>query len=398
MKHELIVALTSRFEAVFDGFAVVNSERFPWLSTGLFGDLMQKHDLFVCPVSFYHKRTPTDSKVKHFPAQYRYGVVDNTRLYDGIVLLDCTLVCTTEALGQLSIHLSHLGRDQMRSTRGMLFSKRDFWLYEQLRGVPYSFIRGRWNEAGSLPAIRSFFEETLGYCRHIDHLCNALNVRVLDPRTDDEESGVLGQGGVGRVIRVWSNDDSARRDALAMKFVQKADGNMRDRRTEHRRLQEHAATCRCSLLVVPTSDFVETPEACGFVMSPVGLATCTRQMVVENHPSMKDVLMALNALHCHKPQPILHGDARLLNLILTSGGLTWIDLRHCELSAASISVGAFAFDTNTLVTSLFPSLKSHVDERLRELIDAYGANPSEASTAALVDYLQLNMGVADLWK
>lgn len=390
-EHELIVALTSRFEAIFDGFAVVNSELFPWLFTGI-GHKRQKLDLFVCPVSFYQERTPRDSE--QYPPGYRYGVVDDRRLYDGIVLLDCSIMCTTEAFGELSIHLSHLGRDLKCSTKGMLFGKREFCLYEQARGVPISFVWGQWDQVGSVGAIRSFFEETLGYFRNIDHLCSALNVRAVDPRTDGEESGFLGQGAFGRVVRVVSNASTRarRHEMLAMKFVQNAEGNMRDLRAEHRRLQEHAANCQCSLLAFPISDFVATPEACGFVMSPVGYATCTRHRVLENHdPPLEKVLMALNALHCHKPNPILHGDPRLPNLILTSEGLTWIDVRHSEVHADSISAGEFAFEMNTLVVSLFPSLKSHVDGDLHELIDEYGDNLSENSIAGLVQYLQLNM-------
>lgn len=394
-EHELIVALTSHFERIFNGFAVVNSEVFPWLFTG-HGHAQQKPDLFVCPVSFYKKRIPKDSDTKQYPDQYRYGVVEDKRLYDGVVLLDCKLSCTSEAFGQLSIHLAHLGQNQKGPTRGMLFSRREFWLYEQERGVPLSFTSGQWNEKGSIQAIRSFFDKTLGHFRHIDYLCDAMNVRVLDPKFDGYESGFLGQGAFGRVIRVLLKADGStrarQRDVFAMKLVQKTEDNFRELRREHRRLQEHSTDCGCCLIASPTSDFAETSELCGFVMAPVGSATCTRQMVFEKkNPSLKEVLMALNALHRHEPHSILHGDPRLPNLIITSKGLTWIDLRHGELSAGSnISAGEFALDMNILIVSLFPSLKTRVDKYLRDIIDSYGANPNPESIGALDDYLQLN--------
>ena len=109
---------------------MVNSEVFPWLFAG-FGRALQKPDLFVCPVSFYTKRVPQNSGTKIYPEEHRYGVIKDQRLYDAVVLLDCTLSCTREAFGELCIHLEHLGRKQSTRTRGMLFSKTEFWLYEQ---------------------------------------------------------------------------------------------------------------------------------------------------------------------------------------------------------------------------------------------------------------------------
>lgn len=331
-EHELIVALTRRFEVLFDGFAVVNSEAFPWLFTGL-GHARQKPDLFVCPVSFYQQRNPITSDTKQYPAQYRYGVVDDVRLYDGVVLLDCSVSCTPQAFGELSSHLSHLGVRQKGPARGMLFGLREFWLYEQERGVPLSFTRGQWTDAGSKEAIRSFFEKTLAYFRHIDRLCGDLKVRVFDPKSDGGASGFLGQGGFGRVIRVLPKEGGSTRpsgcDVLALKFGQIPEeaNNDSELRAEYRGLREHSQDCTCSLVARPTSDFAATSGLCGFGMSPVG-ATCTRELVFEKKkPSLTAVLMALNSLHCHSP-PILHGDPHLPNLIIIGERLTWIDLRQ----------------------------------------------------------------------
>jgi hypothetical protein len=82
-------------------------------------------------------------------------------LYDGVVLLDCKLTNTNTAFGELAIHLQHLDRDLKSPTQGMLFSKSEFWLYEQLNYVPLGRITGKWNEKGTFDLIQSFFNKTL---------------------------------------------------------------------------------------------------------------------------------------------------------------------------------------------------------------------------------------------
>ena len=112
-------------------------------------------------------------------------------------------------------------------------------------------------------------------------------------------------------------------------------------------------------------------------------------MIFENEkPSLKEVLMALYALHSHSPDPILHGDPRLPNLIITGKGLTWIDLLHCELINWPISASEFSIDMNILITSIFPSLNTRDDQHLCEMIESYSANPTRDSIVALADYLK----------
>jgi hypothetical protein len=255
-----------------------------------------------------------------------------------------------------------------------------------------SFTRGQWTDAGSKEAIRSFFEKTLAYFRHIDRLCGDLKVRVFDPKSDGGASGFLGQGGFGRVIRVLPKEGGSTRpsgcDVLALKFGQIPEeaNNDSELRAEYRGLREHSQDCTCSLVARPTSDFAATSGLCGFVMSPVG-ATCTRELVFEKKkPSLTAVLMALNSLHCHSP-PILHGDPHLPNLIIIGERLTWIDLRQSAQDSTLIDATEFAGDMHKLIVSLFPALKDHVDETVNTLIDSYGEHRDEESIQALVSYL-----------
>ncbi len=357
---------------------------FPWLFTGI-GHHPQKPDLFVCPVSFYRKRVPNNSRAKFYPERFRYGVIEDQRLYEGVVLLDCKLSCTREAFGELCIHLQHLGLKQNVPTRGMLFSKKEFWLYEQLKGAPLSLTSGEWKANGSVDAIRSFFNKSLGPFRSINMLCEALGVCALDPKSFEScESGFLGQGGFGRVIRVLSVDGTS----SALKLVRNTDVNLVLLKKEYRRLQQHTTNCDCGLIATSTSEFVVTPELCGFVLQPVGNATCTRQMIFEDKkPSLKEVLLALYSLHSHLPRPIIHGDPRLPNLIVTGDGLTWIDLMTCE-EESDISAIEFSIDMNILIASLFPSQNTRGNRHICALVNSYSANLNRDSIAALEDYLK----------
>ena len=125
-----------------------------------------------------------------------------------------------------------------------------------------------------------------------------------------------------------------------------------------------------------TLELVETPQLCGYMMSPVGSTTCSREMISKTHLSLNQVLMSLYSLHSHVP-PIVHGDPRVPNLIVTENGLTWIDLMRakiCEWSTTSASL--FAIDMNILVESLFPFHNTRKDEGLNEAISLYCKDPS----------------------
>jgi hypothetical protein len=390
-EHALVDKLTPHFERLFKEFAVVNSETIQWLSTGL--GAPQKPDLFVCPISFYERRktpSPSNDGKTVYSNLYRYGVIKDTRLYDGIIILDCKLSCNNTAFGELCIHLEHLGQKQNIPTRGMLFSKEEFWLYEQERGVPVQFLKGGWTDSGSEAAIQFFFEKILGPFRDIDNVCKELNMRVLDPHTDrNYDTGFLGQGGFGRVIRVLPLADTSLQvnepDMYAMKFVQNINNNSTQLIQEHRRLYNHHKQCQCGLIATSTERLIMTQmNITGFVFGPVGL-TVNRAFVFDgNKIYLKDILMALYGLHSHKP-PIYHGDPRLPNLILHESKLIWIDLIEYDTDA-NISSIEYARDMNILIKSLCPSLNMD-NHNLCELIKAYSENPDAPSVGELETYL-----------
>lgn len=398
-EHDLIVELTEHLEGIFRGFAVVNSEVYPWLVTGICHPKM-KPDLFVCPISFYTKHRPNSGK-KFYPEKYRYGTVEDTRLYGGVVVLDCKLTWSNKAFGELCTHLAHLGQGLQNNTTtsGMLLTKTGFALLEQLRGVPLRYLTGNWNEPGSLQAIRSFFEPTLGPFREIDNLCHSLGVVALDPQScGSDDCGFLGQGAFGRVIRVLLEStppaQARKRDVFAMKIMENTTLNWTQLEEEYSRLKRHSVSCGCTLIARAVSEFRYTSNLCGFLIQPVGAVTCTRDMIFAKHdPSLKQVLLALYRLHKHPP-PIFHGDARLPNLIMNDTTLTWIDLRDFRMMEGGPEtwVHNFAYDMTSLVTSLCPSLVKSDVGNLRQLITSYSEGPTEGTLDALGDYLLINNG------
>jgi tRNA A-37 threonylcarbamoyl transferase component Bud32 len=101
-----------------------------------------------------------------------------------------------------------------------------------------------------------------------------------------------------------------------------------------------------------------------------------------------EVVQALAELHCHKPNPIIHGDPRLPNLIIHDKSLSWIDLlMNFDDIHTPISAILFAGDMHILIESLFPQTKRHVDPRIDELVNVYSQNLDSDSIAKLVEYL-----------
>ena len=138
---------------------------------------------------------------------------------------------------------------------------------------------------------------------------------------------------------------------------------------------------------------METSDLCGFLLQPVGSATCTRQMIFGDRkkPLLMEVVQALAGLHCHKPTPIIHGDPRLPNLIIFQETLIWIDLAFYE-ELHEPTPRYFADDMNILIASLFPPTKRFVDLRkdtlVEALVEAYSQNLDHDSIVELVNHLE----------
>jgi hypothetical protein len=274
----------------------------------------------------------------------------------------------------------------------MLFSSGEFWLYEQQKGVPLSFMSGKWKDNGSAEVISSFLEKTLNRYRDIANLCQALHVTAFDPIvTQERVRGFLGQGAFGKVIRVFSASastsmiSSTSSNIQAMKFME--DTNVSHLLKEHTLLKNHAIACGYGLIAKTVSDVVQASGLCGFVLIPVGQA-CTREMVFVNHrPTLKEVLMALRNLHVQSPRRIIDGDPRLPDFIVHGKTLTWIDLMETYDSEETSALAVIA-DMKVLATYLATSLQTRYNEGFEELMRSYVASCNEDSINVLESFLR----------
>jgi hypothetical protein len=349
---ECVRFMTPHFTTLLgDELVVVNSEECGWLVTG---GSSQKPDLFATLKWVYERRKLKEALyLDRYSAGFRFGGIYDTRLYDSVFILDCKLSCTNTALGELIIHLQHVAHKLPSHSvvRGMLFSTTTFMLVK-VQGIELiERTTGEWVTAGSKTCISEFFQPLPW--SGVEQICRNLDVEVDEsPEGNVTESGAfLGAGGFGRVIRVRrekKEEDGTSKNIFALKVsLSKYDTELE---VEHGRLQIHAKECSCDLLVRPESLLYTARGLCGYLMSPVGQPFVRRQSLTAE--MLKRAVHALYRLHTHNP-PIIHGDARLANLIIRSDtdDLTWVDLSHSQWGL-EMNVRGLKNDITTFIGSV----------------------------------------------
>jgi hypothetical protein len=335
--------MTPFLRDMFEGAVVVNSEEFPWLQTQ---GQPQKPDLFVSHKWTYTSRTLGDKvgdRGQSDPA-FRFGAIHDTRLYDSVYLLDCKLICTMKALGELIIHLQHQS-DKLPAhsvVRGMLFGISEFMLVKVQGQELVERIVGTWTEPGSKACIAEFFPD-LPWCG-VDEICEQAGVEV-DESSSDRSTAFLGAGSFGRVLRVRHVNQDTEKLALKVSLLTSS----QELEIEHSLLSEHAQHCECTLLVRPQSSLLQTNRLCGYVMSPVGVKSLHRSSLTDEH--LKLAVHALFGLHSHNPV-VIHGDPRLANIILRSDGcVSWVDLSQSRWKSGGLTFSISA-DIRILIESV----------------------------------------------
>ena len=347
---ECVRFMTPHFWELFGDAVVVNSEEFPWLLTSGKG---QKPDLFVAPKWAYTNKKLGDSVAERGQSDpdFRFGGVYDPRLFDSIYLLDCKLNCNNSALGELIIHLQHLNAKlpPHSTVRGMLFSTSQFMLVKMVGQELIERITGNWTEPGSKACITEFFIRLPWF--GVDEICAQFKVEV-DELPEDKSTAFLGAGSFGRVLRVHHVDNVTEKLALKVSLIE----NVHRLAAEHELLRTHARGCTCTLLVRPELEVFKTSHLCGFMMSPVGTGSLQRNTLTDENLQL--AVNALLSLHSHDPV-VIHGDARLANLIiLEEGGLSWVDLTGgSRCSSANKSFG-IKHDIDTFIGSVLGGFDS----------------------------------------
>lgn len=119
-EEALVLHMTPYLAALFPSLDLVNSERLNWLEMM---DALDHHrtkpDLFwchsVCWMNGNDARAASDDRY--------FGTIPSRSLYADVVLADCKVAMTHQAIGELMIHLHQLSCVTKQPARGIVFAR-----------------------------------------------------------------------------------------------------------------------------------------------------------------------------------------------------------------------------------------------------------------------------------
>ena len=351
-------------DGVDDGHGVrpvlVNSEHIGWLDDPKHprpSSQLSKPDLFRTWTPFYLPRQASSSQGSG-PA-FVFGSLASPLLQrDG---------CVREVYEAKAVRLADTQFGELVAYQrliqggcgGMLFNAREFWLYASENGHPVRLIKSSWRVPGSAALVRSFFAEFRAQPPVLQALVTLLHqlcVRLAD-------SPFLGAGSRGRVFRVVRKaaHAGAADDMLALKVCPPRNAQWHDIGHEFEALLA-AQSCGAPVARVDPASLhlLEDGEGGGggFLLLDVG-----SPVKVTSLHACTSVFSAMQALHSCG---VIHGDARLPNLIQLAGGrLVWIDLLSGMCSphvrGSAVRPGLARFDAHVLAKSML-GLESAADD------------------------------------
>ena len=313
---------------------LVNSEQFAWLSHPQTVDrqeLHQKPDLFGASPFFVDFRSGTVRQGQD--DTYKFGLLAGQALQRaGCVteLYEAKLDITDRAFGELSGYHRCIPGD----CYGMLFDRKEFWLYRSSDGFPVQLVKGAWTAPGSAAAIRQFFAGVtepplLGLLRHL-----VAELQLQPPSTTGR--AYLGSGGYGHVFAVTSEAG----EPQALKAILTSDFTHVKR--EYDWLVQAS---RLDAPVVPpvVGSLRTTGAGGGYLLTLIG-----KPFEVSSKQRCSTAFEALADLHL---KGVIHGDARIPNLLLCGDRprkACWIDLYGAVEYADDIARG----DCEVLASSI----------------------------------------------
>ena len=307
-------------------YVMVNGENFGWLDdpvTPLPPNQRLKPDLFKAPLICVDVHEGT---VKHGSGDcYIFGrLADRCLQLDGFVsevYVGKLKELTLKDFGELVIYHTLL-RDLCR---GMLFNGSQFWHYSSLHGSPLHLVKGAWTAPGSASRIRRFFDDDEPQppplVPLLRHLFTVLRLRPA-PRCG---TSFLGGGGSGRVFAVERVEHSIPQERAPTRMALKAVISAADPMwvlslTQEYRAMLHAAAQGAPVVPVVADSLHMLGDAGGGIL----LARCGEPFdATASHAACTAAFKSLAALHACD---VLHGDARLSNLVRLDGAAAWVDL------------------------------------------------------------------------
>lgn len=357
---ELVASLSPRK-------VLVNSELIGWIRTEAeITHFFQKPDLFVCdPVAYVAGARPCTTDKSSASSKYAASLRTDAFLFGSCAwpLRDAVL-CLLEAKVKIELHeaigeVFSKAQNLLRGTTSALlkcclFDMEVMYLLTFTSTGLLSSQRFPLHAPGSFRAVADFILPPAAvepvWLRAMRQLCAAFGVAPV------VGSAFLGSGAHGKVFRVRSTSSESAVAApsssdplsaasaslvsplFALKVVDRRHQDSLD--AEHLKLRRLIITDAADrVAVLPTfvspsvrhaADPSGAPLGSGLLLQPVG------EWIWAERPSdcqtvLFEVLDALVQLH---QLDVVHGDARLENLVRVDGRLVWIDFRECQLEAS----------------------------------------------------------------
>nr|QUJ09355.1 crinkler 31 [Plasmopara viticola] len=360
--------ITSFFDTSLQsyGLVFVNSERYQWLSQST--NWTEHTNLSLNGFAthrgmFRGKPVPDNGVVR--PSGFRFGVAEE-ELFDCLILFKSKLTITEAAFRQVVRYLQTLLPEA--SATAILFDRRSFWLIKSHRSVVVKVQMSRWTDSGSKALSQNFIADNVSpWVSRLTLTCMCLGVDVV------EGDAFLGRGAFGRVFKVIRQDGQV----FALKFVEKSFmGLLFHEKEALMRAQHTGLTARLA------SELIDLPESAALLLSPVGKPL--------PHPRTREEVQSLFGLlwQLHT-NDLVHGDARVPNVILHGEKLLWIDLVEVMEATPHLK----GLDAELLTRSILDIPRTfELNPALVRLIKKYGERATSKNLNRLAQAVCRNFG------
>ena len=242
--------------------------------------------------------------------------------------------------------------------RGMLFNERGFWLFSSYAAQPVALVKSYWTTPGSANRVRHFMGHAPPppppFLPLLRHLLTDLGLRPANATLGEAGTAFLGAGASGRVFAVLRSTPVTEGGVrMALKVVPAGAGagdwsdSLLNLGAEFEALVDAASRGAPVVAPVPGSLVLAPPLGGGFLLSRCGAA-----FDAGSQSACFAAFASLAALH---DRGVVHGDARLANLVLVDGQPAWIDLTAGILTGPVLETHLPVYsrlDAETLTTSI----------------------------------------------
>ena len=323
-EHEVVSFITPILETVFldhpSGLVVVNSEEYKWLETvENLPQFSEKPDLFLCHPVFYNEKPPFKTKDSRLLSlrreEDRYGTLAKWRLRDSIALtFEAKKKIDNQGFGEVINYGAHICKDDGPDrTRLVLFDKTCFWLVESIRGYVSSVTTCNWDQPGSKTILSDFVMS--------EPWTDVLQKALAHFGLCAGPGSFLGAGAFGRVFRVQNRLTGKE---LALKVVLDNNDRAEKEFTAEKYIMQEANR-KCPDIVMGVEGFKWFHGDGGAILL-CDVGECVTQL----RSAWEVIKESLKELHNNN---ILHGDARVENVLAVKGKPCWIDFRDAKLFA-----------------------------------------------------------------